>query len=377
MQLSGAGAIRLLARSLFFCLVLGTACLPTRTRADETTGTWTGEVRLYGHYFLEKSTRVMLPEIGGTLVSPDGLRITADYLVDAITSASIAFAGSTEDDLFTEYRHQPQLTIGKEFRLANSKLDLTALGRYSTENDYESMAAGGNAKLSLNEDNTKIGVSIVGLHDEVRRSNDANFDESLDNWTLNTNVEQVLNRTTIAILGYQVGVLNGFMGNAYRRVQREGAPVAESPPRSRTRHTVYSKLQTYIPPLHGAVHLMFRVYRDTWDILALNPEVRFYKEFGDHLLVRLRYRFYTQNAADFIRDVYPADWDGPLSNDPKLRPIQSHMVGVRIDVDNGFLANSALDLFSNTAFYLSVDFNKTTISFGNEVLGSAGGIWRF
>ena len=329
------------------------------------------------HYFWERSTRVVLPEGGVQLESPDGLRLGADLLVDVITSASIAFAGSSEDALFTEFRYEPQLSIGKEFRLDRAKLDLTALARYSTENDYTSYSGGGIARLALNQDNTVLGVTVVGIHDEIRASNNAGFRETLDGWTAGVTFEQVLSRTTVAVLGYQIGALKGFLGNAYRRVLRDGAPVGESPPRARTRHTAYGRLMTYVPPIDGAVHLLVRAYTDTWDMLAINPEVRFYKEFGDFVMARLRYRYYAQNDAGFFQDVYAADWPGAMTADPKLRAFQAHLLGLRVDVDTPFLDGSFLDFASDSSIYLSVDRNFTGISYGAALVGTAGGVLRF
>jgi len=143
------------------CLTAALLVLPHPVRADELSGTWTGQLHGFLHYFWERSTRVILPEGGIQLESPDGVRLGADLLVDAITSASIAFAGSPDDALFTEYRYEPQLTLGKEFRLEKAKLDLTALARYSTENDYTSYSGGGISRLALNQDNTVITASVT------------------------------------------------------------------------------------------------------------------------------------------------------------------------------------------------------------------------
>ena len=83
--------------------------------ADESSGTWTGNLRLQGNYYWETSTRVVAPEVRGTLVSPDGVVISAGYLIDAITSASLA-AGVIEDIRFTETRNQGSLSVGQRIR---------------------------------------------------------------------------------------------------------------------------------------------------------------------------------------------------------------------------------------------------------------------
>lgn len=350
---------------------------PAVARADEVTGTWTGNIHGDLHYFWERSTRVVIPEGGVQLESPDGIRLGADYLVDAITSASIGF-GVDSDDLFTEIRHEPQLSVGKLFQVDGAKIDVTAVARYSTENDYESFSAGATGSVSFNEDNTVIRANLIGLHDEIRANNDGNFRESIDGWTVSAAIEQVLGPTSLIVGGYQLGLMRGFMGNAYRQVLRDGAPVGESPPRFRARHTLYARFAQYIPPLGGAVHVMARGYLDSWQMWALNPEVRFYKEFGDYLMVRLRYRFYRQRRPWFFRDVYPQGWDDPVTADPKLSSFRSHMLGIRFDVDTPFLGGTFLDFARDSTLYLSINHNIVEgHRYGSAVIGSAGGILRF
>src|SRR5262245_18136952 len=61
-----------------------------RVQADDATGTWTGSLEGRGNYYWERSTRVVVPAAKIKLAAPNGLRVGADYLVDVITSASIA-----------------------------------------------------------------------------------------------------------------------------------------------------------------------------------------------------------------------------------------------------------------------------------------------
>ena len=77
---------------------------PTRTGADAVTGTWTGAAQVRGNYYWDRSTRVLAPEIIAQLDAPQGTRMRVDYLIDSITSASIA-AGALEDTRFQEVRH--------------------------------------------------------------------------------------------------------------------------------------------------------------------------------------------------------------------------------------------------------------------------------
>src|SRR5688500_16897296 len=88
---AAAAATEMRTRILASISILAmTIVLATMARADEASGTWTGEVELRGNYYWETSTRVVAPEARIRLESPVGVRVDAGYLLDAITSASIA-----------------------------------------------------------------------------------------------------------------------------------------------------------------------------------------------------------------------------------------------------------------------------------------------
>src|SRR5437868_14434235 len=81
-------------------------------------------VTVRGAYFLEASTRVIQPTVEISKDLPDGFDITAAYLLDAITSASVA-AGTASDTIFTELRNQAALVVGKTRNRLHSSLGYT------------------------------------------------------------------------------------------------------------------------------------------------------------------------------------------------------------------------------------------------------------
>lgn len=359
--------------------IFGSAWLAgTAVRADDVSGTWTGIAYLSMNYYYEGSTRVIMPESGLTLETPEGLRVGASGLVDIITSASIA-AGRPEDQLQSEYRYGlPQLSLGKTFKLSGTKLAVDALGRFSTETDYRSLSAALQTSLSFNEDNTVLRAAAAHLQDTITSNADPSFTDDLRAWSGSLGVEQVLNPTTVLTVTYQIGHQTGFLGNAYRSVQLEGAPQRERPPRLRVRHGLSARCAWYIPEATLAVHVLQRAYIDSWNVKAIAPELRLYKELGHLLLARLRYRFYRQGAADFFRESYPRTWDRPFTADPKLAAFDSHTVGLRLDLDTLFLNRTFLDFAADSTVYLSLDRVFSSIpSYGDQIVGSGGGLVRF
>ena len=140
--------------------------LPSISRAQSSSGNWSGEVEARGNYYWETSTRVLAPEIRGRVTTPDGTDITGGYLVDAITSASIA-AGVISDVRFTETRNQGTAGVGHEFDLGDAQLRLDLGARVSHEPDYLATSGSLGAQLFLADRATVFGASLGFIHDSV------------------------------------------------------------------------------------------------------------------------------------------------------------------------------------------------------------------
>ena len=136
-------------------------------RADEASGTWTGELEGRGNYYYEKSTRVNAPAGKLSLESPNGIRMNASYLADIIASASVAATGGASDKVFTELRHAFSAGVGKTFEVGENALDLNARVIYSTESDYKSWIAGAFGSYAFNCKDTTLSLALTGVADRV------------------------------------------------------------------------------------------------------------------------------------------------------------------------------------------------------------------
>ncbi|MFI5305957.1 MAG: DUF3570 domain-containing protein [Polyangiales bacterium] len=333
-----------------------------------------------GNYFWERSTRVVVPEAKLKLTSPNGVRLGAGYLVDAITSASIA-AAATSDQLKTELRHGVHADVGKELDLGSSELDLTVLGAYSTENDYRSWIYGLRSSLSWGERASKLSLTASRVQDRVLSNADRTFDRPLSGVTVGPSFEQVLAPVLVLTVSYQLGYLQGYLGNPYRRAAfASHAPEREAPPETRLRHEASARLAWYLPGSRTALHLLYSAYADSWNIAAISPELRVYQQIGPDLLLRPRYRLYLQSAASFAPPAsgkYPAGYLGPTTNDPKLEALRTHTIGLAIEYRLGVFADTVFD-FAKTA-WLDVGFDRylSNSSFGNGIIGTAGAVVPF
>ena len=356
--------------------------------ADEASGTWTGNLTLQGNYYWETSTRVVAPEVRLSLTSPDGVQISADYLVDAITSASIA-AGVIEDIRFTEVRNQGSVSIGREFDLGEAQLRLGASGLISHEPDYLATSLGVNATLSLNQRSTIVYGALGYIHDDVgavlRGMNAAAVDPmgrmlsnrgrvgELEGVNASVSVQQVILPNLWISGAYDLIYTQGYLANPYRSVMVQGILTPEQHPSVRVRHALSGRLAYYFEPTHTAVHLMYRSYFDDWEIGAMNPEVRLYQELGENVTLRARYRFYTQTRSFFWRpvDMFTAD-DPFVTADPKMGGFTNHLLGFRLVVQLGFLAGTPLSFLERGYFDLSFDYLWQGNRYGEAVLAQSG-----
>ncbi|UJR85289.1 DUF3570 domain-containing protein [Sandaracinus amylolyticus] len=367
-------------------VALAVALLVSPARADETTGTWTGEVGVQGNYYWETSTRVVAPEVRFRLTSPDGTDVRAEYLVDSITSASLA-AGVVEDIRFTETRHQVTVGTGHEFDLGEAQLRLDASTRISHEPDYLATGVTLAGTLSLAQRCTLIGMALTYIHDDVgsvvrgtqpregggRDLSNRGRVGQLEGFTLGLSLSQILTPQLVASFGYDLVYNWGYLQNPYRGVSIEGVVRPEEHPDERLRHSLYGRVALYVPETRTAFHALYRFYVDGWDLAAVTPEARVYQEIGDLITLRLRYRFYSQTRSFFYRapDQYTAD-DPFVTNDPKMQDFSSHLVGAHARVAMEFLERTFLGFAHEGEVWFSVDYWWQSSRFGNGVIAQAG-----
>jgi hypothetical protein len=385
-------ALCALAAGLWLALLLAFA---ERVGADAVTGTFTGNVALRGNYYWEQSTRVVAPAFTAGMETPRGIRMDATYLIDAITSASVA-TGVQSDNAFTEIRHDFNAGAGYEINFGGTQLDLGLRGRFSREPDYHSRGVGFNAALSLNERNTTLRLNGYFLHDDVARVDRMAPPDNpnqlmaakarpvgvLDTTSLGVAVDQLLNPLATLTLGYDLGILDGFTANPYRSVNfaAGGPPDTEKHPDSRYRHGVYGWLAHYIPRARSSVRAGYRIYYDSWSLAAHAPELRYYQELGEYVEIRLRYRYYTQTGAEFYRRGGPFRTDAYRTADPKMAPFHDHTWGLKLRLGLAFFRNTALRVFERAVIDVSFEYMIGTSRYlmaKGGMVGQGGLVWPF
>jgi len=377
----------------FFALVidLGTllAVRHSKVAADDVSNTWTGSVEARGNYYLEKSTRVMAPALRARFEAPIGVTFQADYLVDAISSASIA-AGAATDVVFTEVRHDVGLAASIETLIENRPVRWGVYGRLSYEPDYFSRGCGLTTTTFFNRRATSLTVGLNYTDDNVGRklrgvpsgstqlTTTREHVGALRGLVVNTSFLHALLPTLEIGAGYDLGLARGFLANPYRIVTVNGVPRAESHPEQRLRHSVFLQAQWFIPSLNTGLHLIPRFYTDSWDIVAFAPELRLYHEFDAHWLVRLQARYYHQSAAYFNKAVpdYQAE-DMFVTADPKMTSFTNMLLGVQTVLKLSLFKGTMLDFIRDASWDFNVAHIWNSNRFGNGLIAQSGLIYPF
>ncbi len=283
-----------------------------------------GSLTMRGAYYKERSTRVIQPMLDATLSVGDHGTADGHLLVDAITSASASSGAS--DTAFTERRYEGGGGYAHELSWGKLRGDL----RISDEPDYFSLFGGASVELGFAEKNTIVGLGGGAGHDNVSNAGAQGpfsvvIEDTLTTVLATASVSQLLSPNLVASAGYDLSYLSGYQQNPYRFVLIGSAPMAERHPDTRTRHAVAATAKWFLPDSHTTAIATYRLYADSWSVVAHTPEVRVIQPLGDLIEVGARYRFHSQSAADFYSLIYQ-EGDRYLSDDEKLSSFTTHTI---------------------------------------------------
>lgn len=285
--------------------VVGAVLLGDTARAEQMPQNPSGEVVFRGNYWRDRNTRVLNPTADIRQELPSGVALQGRYMLDAITSASVA-AGATTDRAFTELRHESG--FGVEIPLPK-KARLAASYTYSTESDYWSHSAGLRGKFSLFQDNTSLLLGLDYGHNTVgKRLGPTGYLLQGRLQTVHAVIlaTQVLSRTALGTASYEITYADGYQNNPYRPIVVNGERrEVEKLPMTRLRHVIALSLHgTLLTGHEGVPHVTLRpglrVHADSWGLKALNPELATYVALGP-VEIRGLLGFYRQWATDFYR----------------------------------------------------------------------------
>ena len=338
-----------------------------------------------GVYYREASTRIVEPMVQVTKTVPEGIDVDAHFLLDAVTSASVA-AGATRDAIFTEYRKEAGLGLGITF----ARTRVGGNFRYSTESDYTSRTGGLNLAQAVWHNTGTFSLYTSYSDDSIPVVSDGRMQTCFGG----ISYTQVLSPTWLVQAGYEAAFVKGFLQNPYLRVPNKGR---EKPPDKRLRHAWALRTAKYFPKLSLGLQLHYRLYYDQsafvdkpqnaplgnlWGILAHTIEGRVYKELSRDFEVRLSYRYHRQGDANFWCDTNPAfggrtdcynPFDPYYSADIKWGRVATHMPELKVIWDlRVFAPVPLLTIFSKGTADISYGYLMQDTRYENAHLLQVG-----
>lgn len=264
--------------------------------------------------------------------------VAAGYDVDMISSASIdvQLAASPYEE------RREQYSLGVDYLRGKSTYSLSYVN--SSESDCEADLAIAAVSQDLFGDLTTISFSyrrgwnqlFRNLKDAATgaRLRDPGFEARAELRGYALGLTQILTRTLVLAADYEVITDEGFLSSPYRQVRFLDAAVprgfslaAEIYPRTRTSNAASLRLK-YFLPYRAALDGMGRLYTDTWGIDAWSTELAYTHPWRKWIF-DARYRYYSQDRADFYSDLLPSrDAQRFQARHKELATFTSHTLGV-------------------------------------------------
>jgi hypothetical protein len=126
--------------------------------------------------------------------------------------------------------------------------------------------------------------------------------KKLDVFFAGASYTQALTPLTVAQVGYDFFVQDGFLGNPYYA----DTLGREELPHHRLRHAFALRIAQYVPRLTLGLQLFYRLYFDSesksigpWGMVGHTIEPRIFKQLGRDVELRLGYRYHHEGSARF------------------------------------------------------------------------------
>ena len=272
------------------------------------------------------------------------------FSVDAVTSAT----------KFSDVRHEAHASV----TFKGSRSALTLNGSAGVERDYTSISVGGSGNIDLPGKNTNLALSYTHNFDHV-----CDFDNGMAQplerkalsgvdpcatksvlevedtpgttvWrglgidSAQATLTQNMSPTLVLQAAVFGQVLRGFQSNPYRRVRVSGVEAQEAVPDVRGRVALILQANKFLPSIKATVHGWARGYSDTWGVNSVAAELGYSQYAGQSLLLSLRGRIYQQSEANFFKDAFFYDTEGPagtyFTGDRELSPIRNVLLGAKL-----------------------------------------------
>jgi len=246
----------------------------------------------------------------------DKVSVVANYFLDMVSSASIDVLSTASP--FTDER--TQMSLGVDYLRGKTTYSIGYID--GEESDYLAKTAYFNVSQDMFGDLTTISLGFRRGMNEVFRNvkdpvtgakqRDPSFQQDMDSRGWSASLTQVLTRDLLGVVAYELVTDEGYLNNPYRQIRyadptspRGFSFAPEVYPRTKTSNSASARLKYSLPWWRAAVDGTYRFYTDTWGVQAHTVQLGYTQPAFGNWVFDARYRYYTQNAADFYRDLFP------------------------------------------------------------------------
>ncbi len=323
-----------------------------------------GSVGEDGNPFLDEESTIIEPVIVFDYNISDETATWIKLSYDHVSSASIEQLNNYSEQSGASGDNYISIEGGLR-RQPDARQTWGVFGHVSSEYDYFSLGLGGDYMRIAPDGNSSVKYSVNGFFDTMDVIRYYGADEGTDTRiTLSgqINAYQVIGPSTHAEYGGVLTLQSGFLETPYNFVVIEdleddtvansnlvgnanGREVIEELEDTLIRGAVFGRVRWSLSP-RNSVELGGRIYTDSWGLTGVSLEPRWYHWLIDgRLRLRVRYRFYTQTAADAYSEHFYAE--------PEFRTQDSDMGEF-----DALTVGGLLTLFSseNSEYDLGVDY---------------------
>ena len=284
--------------------------------------------------------------------------IVGNYYVDHVSSASIDVV--TQGSPYKEERKQKSL--GVNYLLGDVSMVVGFIN--SEESDYTANTANFSISQDMFGNLTTVTMGYSRGWDTVRKNGQPDFSEPTTRNNYQLNLSQIITKNTLVGISLETITDEGYLHNPYRSVRYldPSNPIGysyqpEVYPRTHTSTAVTLQARYYLP-YRAALHAEYRLYNDSWGVKASNAQLDYTHPLGNNWTFELKYRVYSQTAADFYSDLFPRiDAQNFLARDKELSALTDHTAGAGISYEFAKKRWVYIDKGSLNLYYDHIEFN--------------------
>ena len=264
----------------------------------------------------------------------DSLSLAANYYVDLISSASVDVLSTASP--YKETRTQG--SISADYIHGNTTYTLGFIESY--ERDYKARTEFFSISESMFGDLTTLAFGYTRGWDKVGDALHQPGEPILVTWVgdadhrnWQASLSQILTRNLLLGFNIETDESDGYLQSPYRSARyraADGTVQAEPQvtPNTRTGNAGSLQLKYYLP-WHAALDGSYRLYHDTWGILAHTIGAGYTQPLSPSWTLNGNVRYYQQRAATFYGDLFPfEDSQNFMSRDRELAKFHDIALGL-------------------------------------------------